>query len=282
MKQYSLLFRSALFLALAIQITSCQKIIDHWPGHGHGNGDGDSTEHYRIKSIKYSSNHADDPSRVSEATFYYSAGNHLDSIISAGDPDYKHNWVITFAYDHNGRLQKYLGTYDWDGQSGSVSDNYGYDSNNRVVIDTLFDGYFLVGSATYSSLVYNSQGQIITDYFHVVADGIPQPHDTLNFSYDTEGNRGVVTGDNSLQLGNDGTGNQDSTGNTGSTVYDNKVAYRSTNPIFQLIDRDYSKNNSDFAIGYNSAGLPLGFSIGSTEDFLALGEPREIEWEEVP
>lgn len=275
MNQRSLLFRTVSFLALALQITSCQKILDHWPGHGHGQNDDDSTINYRIKSMKYSSNHAPDPSRVSEAIFHYGAGNRLDSIISTGDPDYKHNWVITFIYGLNGRLLRYFATYDQDGNSGVVSDNYGYDNNDRVVFDTLSNSFFVTGYVDLSSLRYNAHGQIISDFFNVVADGFPQPADTLHFAYDADGNRGVVTGDSQLGLGNNGTGNTD------SALYDDKVAYRSTNSIFQLIDRDYSNNNSSFAIGYNSAGLPLGFSSGSTEEFLELGEPREIQWEQV-
>ena len=50
MKHSLLLLRMAALGLLAIQFTSCQKILDHWPGHGHGGG-GDSTVKYRIKSM---------------------------------------------------------------------------------------------------------------------------------------------------------------------------------------------------------------------------------------
>ena len=276
MKMSSWIFRLTLFLALVIQITSCQKIIDHWPGHGHGDGNGDSTVHFRIKSIKYSSNQASDNTHLNLATFYYGSSNLLDSIVSPGDPQDYFNRVLHFTYDQNGKLLRYSRKAYISYYSETLDDKYRYGNNNQVVKDTMrFEGY-TIGHTVFSDLSYDLDGRIVKDYYYISGDGGAFPPDTLLFNYDAQGNRGIVSAGATIILANTGGGN------TNNTEYDDKTAYRSTNPIFQMIDRDYSANNSILATGYNSAGLPLGFKAGSTEEFLDLGEPREIEWEELP
>ena len=155
------------------------------------------------------------------------------------------------------------------------TDAYGLDNAGRAATDTF--GYITSGGYAYdiiSHFEYDSKGRIVKDYYNI-SDFEPGPSsDSVIFNYNAQGNRGLVISARTYDVTGDGM--------TNNTVYDDKVAYRSTIPIFQLIDRDYSVNNSNYATGYNSAGLPLGFARGSTEEFLHLGEPREIEWEEVP
>ena len=274
MKSFISLLRAAFLFGLVAQITSCQKIIDHWPGHGHGNDD--STVHYRIKSIKYSSNPASDITNLNLATFYYGSGNLLDSIVSPGDPQDYFDRVLRFTYDQNGKLLRFYRTASKSFYKEFLDDKYGYGNNNQIVKDTMrFEGY-TIGHYVFSDLSYDLDGRIVKDQYYISGDAGAFPPDTLLFNYDGQGNRGVVSGGGTIILANTGGGN------TNNTEYDDKTAYRSTNPIFQMIDRDYSANNSILTSGYNSAGLPLGFKPGSTEEFLDLGEPREIEWEEVP
>ena len=268
MKQASFLLRVVALSALAIQITSCKKIIEHWPGHGHGHDGEDSTVHYRIKSMVYGTNNPNDTAKV-RATFHYGADNLLDSV-TGSHPEYK--VLLTFEYDQNENLKKYTALKDDSGFTVAVySDAYSLDNTGRAATDS----FAYSTSAGYafdiiSHFEYDSKGRIAKDYFDI-SDYEPGPSsDSVIFDYNDQGNRGMVTG----RVNGDG--------ETNNTVYDDKVAYRSTNPVFQLIDRDYSVNNSNFARGYDSAGLPLGFAQGSTEEFLHLGEPREMEWEKAP
>ncbi len=273
MKLSLLLLRVAALGLLVLQITSCQKILDHWPGHGHGGGD--STVKYRIKSVKYFAVHEVDTSKFREATFEYGTDNVLDSVVSTGnDPSITETLHFTYnatgalvAYDKSHRESSdYYGTY-------LIEHRYGIGSGNRILKDTMVFTEWASGYRDESNFEYDDQSRVIRDVHQFNSDGNLFPVDTVIFNYDARGNRGFV------DIGRTGSNGG---GVTDSTVYDNKVAYRSTNPIFQLIDRDWSKNNSTYATSYNSAGLPLGFAKGSQEAFLDLGEPRVIEWEQVP
>ncbi len=269
MKQASLLLRVIALGALAIQITGCKKIIEHWPGHGHGHGD--STVRYRIKSMVYGTNNFHD-SIESNAIFYYGADNLLDSVTSVR-PEYSTR--LTFEYDQNGNLKYYTDVKDFGFPLNRHTEAYGLDNAGRAITDSFY--WVTSGGYQYditSHFEYDGKGRIVKDYYTTNDYGSGPLSDTVIFNYNAQGNRGLVTSARIYDVTGDG--------NTNNTVYDNKNAYRSTNPIFQLIDRDYSVNNSNYATGYNSAGLPLGFAPGSTEEFLHLGEPREIEWEEVP
>ena len=274
MKHSLLLLRMAALGLLAIQFTSCQKILDHWPGHGHSGG-GDSTVKYRIRSMQYSYSYDTTASRV--ATFHYSADNLLDSITSPGQGNTFSDELIRFVYNENGALIEYLKIVRPSHATGIIIDRkYGIGDQNRIVADT-FEAYEVApGYSDRSQIEYDDNGRIFREFHEYEvqsgSDGPPVFFDTATFQYDGNGNRGVVVRDFAQSGG----------GVTDSTVYDNKVAYRSTNPIFQFYDRDYSKNNSNYATGYNAAGLPLGFAVGSMEHFLDIGEPRVIEWEEVP
>ena len=44
-----------------------------------------------------------------------------------------------------------------------------------------------------------------------------------------------------------------------NAIYDDKTSLASTNKIWQFISRDYSRNNRELALTYNSQGLPLTF-----------------------
>ena len=274
MKRSLLLLRVAALGLLVFQITSCQKILDHWPGHGHGGGD--STVKYRIKSVTYFAGDVDTTS-LREATFEYGTDNVLDSVVATDDnPNITES--LYFTYNATGALVAYAKFHrDLSEPTAryTVEHWYGIGSGNRILTDTMAHSGFATGFGDKSNLEYDDQSRVIKDVHQSAADGNIFPVDTLTFSYDASGNRGFV---------DRGNGGITSTGGgvTDSTVYDNKVAYRSTNPIFQLIDRDWSKNNSTYATSYNSAGLPLGFAKGSQENFLDLGEPRVIEWEQVP
>jgi len=273
MKHSSLLLRVAAIGTLAFSFTSCQKILDHWPGHGHGGHD--STVEYRIKSVEYKMTDDREPFMLRKAIFKYGTDNVLDSVVTTGDhPNLEE--TLYFTYNQNGALVAYTKNRFSPPYSGhNIEHKYGIGSGNRVVADSLNYSGFAFGYSDRSQFEYDAQSRIARDFHKFNADGSQIPLDTVTFNYDSNGNRKVV---------DVGTYHYASTGGgvTDSTVYDNKIAYRSTNPIFQLIDRDYSKNNSNLATGYNAAGLPLGFAEGSREEFLDLGEPRVIEWEEVP
>jgi len=166
-----------------------------------------------------------------------------------GSPNY------IFRHDLHNRVTDVIGPYD-AGNNGDVFEFWyrlKYDNRNRVIQDSSF--YFgIIGpnpenfeehayTIEVTTYTYDSQNRVIkTEEFQ---EGYaPDQH---FYYYNNSGNLDSVVSKN----GNDG-----SSYTTAYPHYDNKINFRRTNTLWQLLDRNYSVNNELNAVAYNRLGLP--------------------------
>ncbi|MGB8193537.1 MAG: hypothetical protein WCF67_16520 [Chitinophagaceae bacterium] len=151
-----------------------------------------------------------------------------------------------FRYDQDHRLTDYIGYYSFGSSNGVFEfwTKYIYDNKNRIIRDTTYH--------------YGKYGAVPTSYTHV--------KEVTTYEYDKQDR---ITGTVLRQLYNgapngimgdyryvyNGQGNLVTPGST----YDDKVSIYRTSKIWMFLNRNYSKNNSGTARGYNSKGLPSGF-----------------------
>jgi hypothetical protein len=185
------------------------------------------------------------------ATFLYNAMGNPTAInvtnVATGNPNY------VFKYDAMNRLSQFIGVYENGFTENWVMYTYGPD--NRVVVDTTYTfaaynggthptGYWGLRISHYT---YDAMGRIT----RVDTDALlpaPAYSYTTHYNYDAEGNL--------IRPG---------------VVYDDKMNFRLTNEIWQLVDKNYSQNNPLPAVSYNP-DLPLSFRSGFafTHNFLSF------------
>lgn len=146
-----------------------------------------------------------------------------------------------FQYDKLGRLKSYRMRYSENDPMEEVVHVYGYDANNRIVSDTI-PGFNV------STFTYDSQQRIIKENIRYNNPNIPTRNRT--FTYDNRGNLAVA--------------------GWKSSSYDNKVSIFRSNPVFQFIFRNYSRNNAAPQAKYNSKGLLLSMNPAN-DDFFNAG-----------
>lgn len=176
------------------------------------------------------------------ALFSYNAyGNPIKisvTNVGTGNPNY------VFKYDASNRLSQYIGVYNNGFTENWVK--YTYGAGGRVVVDTTF---------TFGA--YNG-GTFPTGYWG---------HRIHRYTYDALGRISKIVTETILPTPSTGTTvftyNADGNLVRPSTTYDDKVNFRRTNSIWQLIDKDYSRNNPLTAISYNPY-LPLSFRSAFT------------------
>ena len=163
-----------------------------------------------------------------------------------------------FTYDNKARLKTYNNAF------GSFH-HYAYDAANKIVRDTLMLLPGSTGDKRYvSTFTYDSEGRIVKEniknyYNGVDYDGkVPplQPDRNPTYTYDVRGNLAVA--------------------GWKSSSYDNKVSIFRSHPVFQLIHRNYSKNNSSVQPKYNSKGLPLSVLPGNDAFFNMVNVDKAI------
>lgn len=166
-----------------------------------------------------------------------------------------------FFYDKNNRLREWRQAYSINDPVEAVAHRYGYHSNNQVVTDTLMnsrglseDGKIIFYPRGVSTLEYDNLGRIVRET--VKMNGVPTRYPT--YTYDSRGNIAVKE--------------------WRSSSYDTKVSFFRTHPIFQLIHRNYSRNNpwnlSSQGRKYNSRALPLSVKPSNDAFFGASGDDR--------
>jgi hypothetical protein len=196
----------------------------------------------------------------------------IRNYVGTGSPNY------FFRYDKQNRLSDVVGAY-----SGNVSfetwHHYVYGNkkggkNNLPVTDSVYT-FGTIGngplptdywSLRYTDFSYDSYGRIIKA---VEVDVRPYPYTaTIYYHYNAAGNLDDITTDAPARK---------STVNSISS-YDNKINPHRTNPIWQLIDRDYSLNNPSPAVSYNAYGLPTVIGHADVYNYLlGYGYVGELE-----
>lgn len=184
-------------------------------------------------------------------TFYYTPDGRPMSVIFE-DPVNLSTGSHQFEYDNQRRLIRYFVAF---GIARDIYHTYGY-KGGRISVDTLHSE---LGPpfTQISQLTYDNKGRIVKEDIEVTQrDDMPvSEHTTIKYEYDANGNLVSPL----------------------VTEYDNNVNYLRTNPIWMFLHRNYSRNNHQGVIGYNSQRLPLGFTT-SLFGFLRFGEPEELSY----
>jgi hypothetical protein len=218
------------------------------------------------KEINYLKTHTDNPDRVCRIRSfrYYAPYVGWDTItltynqygnpirgdrkpgVTTGYPAFE------FRYDRDQYLTDYIGIFPGGGLA-EFWHRYTHDNRGRIVIDSQYTFTTVVNNqlGVYDDLwvtllTYDRQDRVAT-----AAVSVDMDHYTLQYNYDREGN---------LMLNPPFPGGR-------VPVYDDKIAYRRTNPVWMFLDRDYSLNNSFTADSYNAFGLPT--VIGNLADLNA-------------
>jgi hypothetical protein len=176
---------------------------------------------------------------VSGVFTYNKAGNPVSLIynnVATGTQNYY------FYYDKLGRLKEYRTRYSENDPMEEERHVYGYDANNRIVTDTI--GGVTGGVIFISTLTYDNLGRIVKENIRHISTGIVR---NPTYTYDNRGNLAVA--------------------GWKSSSYDNKVSIFRSNPVFQFIFRNYSRNNAAPQAKYNSKGLPLSMKPGNDAFF---------------
>jgi len=156
-----------------------------------------------------------------------------------------------FKYDSKLRLKELLISHSpTEGGDMSLLHKYGYNANDQIIADSLFNFLgFELSSAILrgvSAITYDAQGRVKTE--------TPNGGATVTYNYDTKGNL-IVDG-------------------WPSSSYDNNVSIYRMHPLFQFIHRNYSKNNATAQPKYNVKGLSLANSPSNDDFFSAYATSR--------
>jgi hypothetical protein len=187
------------------------------------------------------------------ATFTYNALGNPTKIdvtnVATGNPNY------VFKYDMLNRLSQFIGVYSNGLTENWVKYTYGPGGPHaRVIVDTTFTfgayngGTFPTGywGKRINRYTYDALGRISRIDTETI---LPSPSASSTvYNYDAAGN--LIKP---------------------ATVYDDRVNFHRTNSIWQLIDKDYSRNNPLTAVSYNPL-LPLSFRspFTYTHNFLSF------------
>lgn len=259
MKTFQWPLRAFLFVC-TLQILSCTKSIDKASTEALSTSvSGDATlagefSDCKLRYIIHKSSETE--SQMVKGLFTYNkAGNPISLTYTDGT-----QYDNYFVYDKNNRLIEFRKSYnnEW---LFSLAHRYGYNSKNQIITDTLLngDGYLPNGNISFSprgvSLIeYDNQGRVVKET--VQLDKLPKRYPT--YTYDARGNLAVK--------------------GWKSSSYDNKVSLFRAHPVFQFINRNYSRNNAAPQPKYNSKGLPLSMHPANDDFFNALA----IEYPEYP
>lgn len=229
-------------LVIIFQLSSCKKIIDrYFPG-----GPGNLVKDCRISTIKQKFGSG---TERSGAFYYTKEGLPLNIVFDNLHEGPFHN----FEYDDYNRLTGYtIKVYPYPVETH----HYGY-AGGRIATDTFERGeYTEPQMKSIANLEYDDQGRIVKEEIEVIErEYLPvSEFITKMYEYDTRGN---------LQ--------------TDSVAYDDKTNFLRTHRIWMFIQRNYSRNNPNSALGYTSNGLPTGFA-SAKPGFLGGLLPGEITY----
>jgi len=236
-------------IACAIQLSSCQKILDRvFPNHNHDNI-------CRISEMKQTFSATEGRT----ATFFYNKYGDLDSVVY-DILVYGGNFFY-YKYDQSRRLIAYEAHYDppYAFYNYFHIHSYAYSHDGKIIIDTA--RYREAGSWTQVTyLEYDTLSRVIKETGNVIeleGDSTIIPLTPKIYNYDDRGNlRSADVPDH----------------------YDDKINFLSTRKALMFTERNYSKNNVIAATGYNEYGLPTGFPAGLwvNNGLFVVGLPSEI------
>lgn len=232
-----------LLLLSAICVTSCTKYPDAHP------------HQIPLQVLSFTPTSSHDTSYIA----YNSRGNPV-TITQPG------NDIWYFLYDNKGRVTDYYHPYH--NQYFDVWHRFKYDHLNRVITDSIYE-FGITGPQVplpdengrlrvwkVSQFTYDAKNRIIKalDAFGEAYNGDYEAVDTAysRYTYNAAGNlAGIWSQYESYEP------------DTANLTYDNKVSINSLHPIWQLLSRDYSVNNSYSASSFNQWGLPLELNFSS-------------------
>lgn len=185
---------------------------------------------------------------------YNNAGNPFSVIYAnngTGNPNHY------FIYDSRNRLREYQKRY---GDFVVERHQYGYDTNNHIVRDTLTSREAGVFYIAISTIEYDPSGRVIKETIvNTLNDSGPlDPVRRPTYTYDSRGNLAVA--------------------NWKSSSYDSKVNPLQQSSVFQFIFRNYSVNNAAVQPKYNSLGEPLS-AHPSNDYFFNSGVTYQIVYD---
>jgi hypothetical protein len=248
MKLLNSLSTATVAVAAVFAFSSCQKIIDKI-FHGHGHEESGCI----ITQVKQPLEFSED---VRTGVVYNNAHGDPDSVVFDIETGSAGAHLFYFKYDDMHRLVEYSGWYSREADDYYFIHRYGY-QGSQIVYDTT--QWREAGSWTrMAELEYDAKGRVIKEASRdTLLDGVPGtssegPTETYTYNADD---------------------------NLDGGTYDDKVSFLRTNEVWMFTQRNYSRNNPQGAIGYNSEDLPLGFAAGHGVSFLQFGGPSEIQYD---
>lgn len=226
-----------------IFLSACHKLKDYWKDHH------DADDHRSYKIARWDRIITDPNETATGTVANFTYDNYVNPLTVIFDEtatgDNTTNWK--FVYDGQRRLSECYMHYGPNYTNYFTHTKYAYDASGRIAFDTVFYGgppntppiFYVI--TDYS---YDAQGRIITE----AVRGNSGPLYQFNYSYDANGNL-VIPG----------------------YTYDNKVSFFRTHPVWQFINRNYSRNNALPAVTYNKAQLPKQFDS-------ELENPRDLRF----
>jgi hypothetical protein len=164
-----------------------------------------------------------------------------------------------FIYDKKNRLTDYYGVYTSANPYFDIWHRYHYDAKNRVISDTTFEFGLIGPGIPLPDHTNNGQLRVrnVSTYEYDLKDRIIKSTDTYGsdypetklYTYNKDGNLIKISATRSGIT------------NTETYSFDDKINLRSTHPIWQFLDRDYSVNNSLNATAFNQYGLPTAIAF---------------------
>ncbi|NML41419.1 hypothetical protein HHL17_29775 [Chitinophaga sp. G-6-1-13] len=200
-----------------------------------------------------------DPLYADSFRLYYNSQGNPTRIIPTMVATGRSMWL--FRYDNQQRLNARIGSY-LSLSTFEMAYRYVHDATGRIIRDTAFAFGTFDTTATpvgisgqqlrTTTYQYDSLNRIV----HTVTTDLtvhpPTFRTTVDYSYNSSGNawkiQSILEEITSMGIPTDTT--------ITYPVYDNKTNFHRLHPLWQFIDRDYSRNNSGSVSSYNSNGLP--------------------------
>jgi hypothetical protein len=227
-------------IALALfSLSACNKFKDLWDDH---HGDDKDPRSYNITKWE-----------VDGLTGIFTYDNHDNPLRVTFNETFTGltNW--TLQYDSQHRLKVVYQHYGDDLVQFHTRTTYEYDSNNRIVRDTVV--YYHPDPASMhfvnTEYTYDAQGRM--NHETIISGG----NVLVEFDYTYDANGNLVRP---------------------NTAYDTKANVNLTNKIWQFLNRDYSINNPFPAVSYTSAKLPKQFNapLSNPYAFKFLSRPYNV------
>ncbi|RBL88420.1 hypothetical protein [Chitinophaga flava] len=183
----------------------------------------------------------------------------LRSFVSTGYPNQ------LFRYDKHNRLAVVIGAYDTPYYIYEFARKFVYDNAGRIIRDTgfVFGRYNPEGEPIIKTgdtiwihhFTYDYKNRINKEIAIQLYHHQPAVKTTREFYYNADGNLYKVhrTEEELPPLCNTNC----VTASDEYFEYDNNINFHQLHPIWQFIDRDYSRNNPFKATTYNNFGLPV-------------------------